>query len=88
MEIPSWPSGAVRFDGETFEYGGGELHRVPVGNLLSIEVKPPKAGRLSLNFRYRAGLDTVKTGAWIEQQHAQDLAAFVAAIQAAMAGPA
>ena len=30
MNVPSWPSGHLAFDGEIFEYGAGELTRVPV----------------------------------------------------------
>jgi hypothetical protein len=86
VKVPSWPSGHVGFDGEVFEYGAGELTRVPIENLRSIEVKAPKLGRLNLKFSYQAGLNKVKTGAWVEQQHEQELNELVAAVQGAIAG--
>ena len=58
---------------------------VPVENLRSIEVKPPKLGRLNLKFSYQAGLNNVKTGAWVEEQHAEELDELVAAVQGAIA---
>jgi hypothetical protein len=51
----------------------------------SIEVKE-KAGRLSVKFAYTAGLNNVKTGAWVEEQHRGELDELVAAIQGAMGG--
>ena len=84
VKVPSWPSGHVAFDGEIFEYGAGELTRVPVENLRKIEIAGPKAGRLSVKFGYQAGLDNVKTSAWVEQSHEADLQELVTAVQAAI----
>jgi hypothetical protein len=42
VDVPSWPSGHVAFDDKVFEFGAGELTRVPIENLRRIEVKPPK----------------------------------------------
>ncbi len=84
MEIPSWPSGRVKLDGDVLEFGAGDLQRVPVADLKNIEVTP-KAGRLSLKIEYQAGLDKVKTGAWVEEQHQAELNELVAAVQEAMA---
>ncbi|MGH2983823.1 MAG: hypothetical protein ACRDK5_06180 [Solirubrobacterales bacterium] len=86
MEVPSWPTGHVSFDGKIFEFGAGELQRVPIENLTKIEVKPPKLGRFNLRFEYDAGLDHNKTGAWIEEQHEAELNELVAAVQGAIVG--
>lgn len=83
MEVPCWPSGRVKLDGDVVEFGTGELARVPVANLRKFEAKP-KAGRLSLTIEYQAGLNKNKTGAWVEQQHEAVLNELVAAVQAAM----
>jgi hypothetical protein len=86
MKVPAWPSGFVSFDGEVFEYGAGEQTRVAANALKSVEIVPPKKGRLSLKFAYTAGLDNVKTGVWIEERHAADLEELRAAVQAAIDG--
>jgi hypothetical protein len=83
MEVPTWPSGVVRFDGQTLEWGAGELHRVAVTSLLKVEIKPPKKGRLNLKIKFQAGLGTTGTGAWVEQQHEAALSELVAAVHAA-----
>lgn len=88
MKVPSWPSGHVAFDGEIFEFGAGELTRVPIENLRKIELKSPKLGRLNLKFEYQAGLGKHKTGAWVEVQHEPELNELVAAVQAAIGGNA
>jgi hypothetical protein len=86
VEVPSWPSGHVAFDGKIFEFGAGELTRVPIENLRWIEVKPPKLGRLNLEFAYQAGLNENKTGAWVEAQHEAKLNELVTAVRAAIGG--
>ena len=83
MSVPSWPSGHLRLDGDVFEFGAGDLTRVPVKDLKSIEVKE-KAGRLSVKIAYAAGLNNVKTSAWVEEQHAAELDELVGAVRAAM----
>ena len=92
MEVPTWPSGVVRFDGETLEWGAGELYRVALSSLLKLEVEPPKRGRLNVKIKFQAGLSTVSrpsswsltgAGAWVEQQHEAALADLVAAVHAA-----
>ena len=85
MKVPSWPSGHVKLDGDVLEFGAGDLTRVPVADLEKIEVKEA-AGRLSLKIAYRAGLNNVKTSAWVEEQHRADLNELVGAVQAAMDG--
>lgn len=83
MEVPSWPSGRVKLDGDTLEFGAGDLTRIPVANLRKVEVKPPKKGRFNLRLEYQSGLDNNKTGAWIEEQHEAELTELVASIKAA-----
>jgi hypothetical protein len=85
VKVPSWPSGHLNLDGDVFEFGAGELTRVPVKDLKSIEVKE-KAGRLSVKFAYTAGLNNVKTSAWVEAEHRGEVDELVAAIQGAMGG--
>jgi hypothetical protein len=87
MKVPSWPSGHVGFDGEVFEFGAGELTRVPIENLRQIEVKPPKKGRLSVKFEYQAGLSKNKTSAWIDEAHEAELNELVSAVQAKIGVP-
>jgi hypothetical protein len=81
MQVPSWPSGHVKLDGDVLEFGAGELNRVPVASFKNVEVRE-KAGRLSLKLEYTAGLNNVKTGAWVEKQHAAELDEIVAALRA------
>ncbi len=85
MQVPSWPSGHIRLDDDVLEFGAGDLRRVPVANLASIEVKPPKKGRLNLRIEYATGLNRSKTGVWVDEQHEAELTELVAAVQAAMA---
>jgi len=85
VQVPSWPSGHVKLDDDVLEFGAGDLHRVPVANLASIEVKPAKKGRLNLRIEYTTGLNRSKTGVWVEEQHEAELTQLVAAVQAAMA---
>ena len=84
MEVPSWPSGRVKLDGDVLEFGAGELTRVPVANLTKLEVKPPKRGRFNLRIEYAVGLNQNKTGAWIEEQHEAELTELVASVKASM----
>ena len=74
------PSRHVAFDGKIFEFGAGELTRVPIENLRRI-VKPPKLGRLNVDLPTRRGSTKNKTGAWVEAQHEAELNELVAAVQ-------
>ncbi|HEX6586209.1 MAG TPA: hypothetical protein VF052_05610 [Solirubrobacterales bacterium] len=60
MEVPCWPSGRVKLDGDVLEFGAGELERVPVANLRKSEAKP-KAGRLSLTIELVAAVQSSMT---------------------------
>jgi hypothetical protein len=84
MEVPSWPSGRVKLEGDVLEFGAGELARVPVANLTNVEVKPPRKGRFNLRIEYTAGLSNNKTGAWVEEPHEAELTELAASIKAAM----
>lgn len=82
--VPSWPSGVIRFDGETLEFGAGETRRVHVSCLRQIEIEPPRRGRLSLAIAYQAVLGKEKTGVWVEATHEAGLSELVAAARRAM----
>jgi hypothetical protein len=84
MEVPSWPSGRVKLDGDTLEFGAGDLTRVPVADVKKFEVGGSAKGRLSLKIEYQAGLNQVKTSAWVEEQHEAELNELVGAVQSAM----
>lgn len=86
--VPCWPSGTIRLDGRTLEFGAGETRRIDVSCLREITVKPGRGGRLSLDVRFQAGLDQIKTGVWIEASHAGDADGLVGAVRAAMNVPA
>ena len=59
---------------------------VPVADIDKVEVKEA-AGRLSLKIAYRAGLNNVKTSAWVEELHRAELDELVAAVQGAKGSP-
>jgi len=82
MRVPSWPSGFLSFDGAIFEFGAGEVNRIPIENVREIEVKPPKKGRLNLKLEFQAGLNTSKAGVWVEETHEAELNELVSAVQA------
>ncbi len=86
MKVPSWPSGYLGFDGAIFEFGAGELTRVPIENVRKIEVKPPKKGRLNVKLEYQTGLNKNKSGVWVEEAHEAELNELVSAVQAKIGG--
>ena len=61
----------------------GEPIRVPVADIIEIGTKPPRAGRLSLTLKYRAGLDKVGKSWWVEQSNEDALNALVSEVEAA-----
>ena len=50
------------------------------GHIVEIAAEPPRAGRLSLTLRYRAGLDRVRTSYWVEPEHEVALRRLVDAV--------
>jgi hypothetical protein len=82
MELELWPSGLARFADGVLEVTTGPTV-VAVRDILEIAAKPPKAGRLSLTLRYRAGLDTITTSWWVEPHNEATLTALVAAVEQA-----
>ena len=83
MDLPIWPSGLARFSDGILEVTTGETVRVPVGDIIEIGTKPPRAGRLSLTLSYRAGLDKVGRSWWVEQSNEAALNALVGEVNAA-----
>ena len=81
-DLPIWPSGIARLSEGILEVTTGDGIRVAVSDILEIGTKPPRAGRLSLTLKYRAGLDTVKTSFWVEAEHEAALRELVAAVEA------
>jgi hypothetical protein len=69
MSVPIWPSGIARLDAGILEVTTGDGIRVPVDDIETIDVAPPRAGRLSLKLAYRAGLGRHRTSFWVEPQH-------------------
>jgi hypothetical protein len=82
-DVPIWPSGIARFDGQVLEVTTGDGIRVAARDILEIAVEPPRATRLSLRLRYRAGLDRAKTSYWVAPQHKTALRRLVAAVATA-----
>jgi hypothetical protein len=56
-------------DGQILEITTGDGIRVAVDDLVEIGVKPPRAGRLSLTLKYRAGLGSATTSYWVQPEH-------------------
>ena len=81
-DLPIWPSGIARLDGGILEVTTGDGIRVATRDITKVEVKPPRAGRLTLALEYRAGLDNAKTSFWVEPEHEAALRELVAAIEA------
>jgi hypothetical protein len=81
-DLPIWPSGIARLSDGILEVTTGDGVRIAVRDIDAIEVRPPRAGRLSLALQWRAGLDTAKTSFWVEPQHEQALNELVAAVEA------
>jgi len=82
IELKSWPSGVVRFGDGILELTNSDL-RVHVRDIERLTILPPKMGRVSLEVRYRAGLNTNTTSAWVETGEEKRAAELVAAVQAA-----
>ena len=80
MDVPIWPSGIARYADGILEVTTGDGRRVHASDITRIEIERPKLGRLSLALEYRAGLDKVKTGYWVEQQHEAALRELVEAV--------
>jgi hypothetical protein len=79
-DLPVWPSGIARFDDGILEVTTGDGIRVTANDILEIDVEPPRAGRLSLRLRYRAGLNQVKTSYWVDSEHEEALRRLVDAV--------
>jgi hypothetical protein len=67
IEVPIWPTGMAHYDGAILEVTTGEGLRVAPCDIASVEIKPARRGRLTLEIRYRCGLDTVTRGYWVEE---------------------
>jgi hypothetical protein len=83
-DLPLWPSGLARFSDGILEVTTGEGLRVATRDILEIGAKPPRAGRLSLVLRYRAGLDRPKRSWWVGAEHEDALRRLVADVQEAI----
>jgi hypothetical protein len=84
-ELPIWPAGIARFSDGILEVTTGDGLRVAAQDVEEISIKPPRAGRFSLNVKFRAGLGREKRGYWVETEHAAALHALVAHVTAAAA---
>ena len=82
IEVKSWPSGVVRFGDGMLEMTNNEL-RVHLRDIERLTIKPPKMGRVSIEVRYHAGLNTNTTSAWVETGEEPRAAELVAAVHAA-----
>jgi hypothetical protein len=79
-DLPMWPSGIARFDGEVLEVTTGDGIRVAARDIVEIGVEPPAHGRLSLRLSYRAGLDRAKTSYSVAPEHEAALQRLVDAV--------
>ncbi len=82
IELKSWPSGVVRFDDGILEFTNSDL-RVATRDIQRISILPPKLGRVRIELKYRAGLDTIGTSVWVEAGEESRAEAIVAAVLAA-----
>ena len=83
IELPIWPSGIARFADGILEVTTGDGIRVAAQDVIDIGVEPPRAGRLSLTLKYRAGLSRNKTSYWVDASHEAALNELVEAVSAA-----
>jgi len=85
IEFPIWPTGIARYADGILEVTTGEGLRVAARDLISVEVKPPRAGRLTMKVAYRAGFNTNKRSFWVEMPNEIALHQLVGAAQGARA---
>jgi hypothetical protein len=55
--------------------------RVAACDVSAMSIVPPRAGRLSLNVEYQAGLNRVKRSFWVESRHEAALSALVMGVR-------
>jgi hypothetical protein len=82
-ELPLWPSGVARFADDILEVTTGEGLRVAARDVVEIGAEPPRAGRLSLTLKYRAGLDTPNRSWWVQSEHEAALRQLIETVSAA-----
>lgn len=80
-DLPIWPSGMARLCDGILEVTTGDGVRIATSDIIEIGVKPPRAGRLTLSVKYRAGLDKPRVNYWVDARDEPALRAFVAAAQ-------
>lgn len=81
-DVPIWPSGIARLAGGILEITTGDGVRIATRDILEIGVDPPRAGRLSLRVKYRAGVDKPKRCYWVDAPNEAALHELVASVQA------
>ena len=81
-ELPVWPSGIARLHNGVLEITTGDGIRVAARDIVEIGVERPRAGRLSLNLTYRAGLDRARTSYWVKPEHEAALQRLVDSVAA------
>jgi len=82
-DLQLWPSGIARYRDEILEITAGDGLRVARRDIVELSARPARAGRLTLQLRYQAGLDTPKHGYWVEPQHEGALQQLVSSVGAA-----
>jgi hypothetical protein len=83
VDVPIWPTGVARLTDGILEVTTGDGIRVAARDILEIGVESPRAGRLLLKLKYRAGLNQTKTSYWVEGQHEEALRQLVDEVAAA-----
>jgi hypothetical protein len=81
-DLPIWPSGIARFTAGILEVTTDGT-RLAARDITTIDVKPPRAGRLTLEVHHRAGVSNIhKRRFWVELEHEAALHALVARVRA------
>jgi hypothetical protein len=81
-QVPLWPSGVARLDDGILEVLAGAGLRIPVRDVVEIDLQPALGARLLLALSYRRGLDTVHHGFWVAHADHDALARLVRDVRA------
>jgi hypothetical protein len=82
-DLPIWPSDIARFADGILEVTTGDGIRVAARDIIEIGVKPPRAGRLTMTLKYRAGLNKNGRKYWVQVDNEAALRRLVETVGAA-----
>ncbi len=82
MDVPKYPTGAIRFDGGVLSILGGETVSIPVADITGIESRPAKKkGLLALEVSFRQGVGTATSKMLVSADHQTALDALITAVR-------